>query len=221
VTEVRSIPIRKLGPASVLAVETATTTIERGPRDVAIDVRYSGVSFADVHMRLGPYPAAPPRPYVPGLELGGVVTAVGAEVKHLAAGDEVVAGSTSLGAYAVNFVTCHIALFEMGRVRAGDRVLIEGASGGIGNIAVQLARHAGASVVGLTTSTAKKPFIAAMGATPYTESEFYASWVVGWRRDRYRLRSNPIRAIMGRASAARRHGRVLRPASTSGSAVHA
>jgi NADPH2:quinone reductase len=137
---------------------------------------------------------------VPGLELGGVVIAVGAEVKDLAPGDEVVAGSTNLGAYAsrivlpaatvfrlprgldlaqgaalpVNFVTCHIALFEMGRVRRGDRVLIEGATGGIGNIAVQLARHAGASVVGLTTSSEKKAFIAGMGAMPYTEAEFYA-----------------------------------------------
>jgi NADPH2:quinone reductase len=198
--ELRSISIRKFGPAGTLSVETSASDAAPGQGEVAIAVRYSGLSFADVHMRLGLYPAAPPRPYVPGLELSGVVSAVGPGVRGLAAGDEVVAGSTRLGAYAsriilpattvyplprgldlaqgaalpVNFVTCHIALFEMGRVRAGDRVLVEGAAGGIGNIAVQLARSAGASVVGLTTSAVKKEFIAEMGATACTEEEFYA-----------------------------------------------
>jgi NADPH2:quinone reductase len=200
VTSLHSIPIKRFGPASTLAPETSTLSVAPGPGEVLVRARYTGVSFADIHMRLGLYPAAPPRPYVPGLELSGVIDAVGDGVTRLAVGDEVVAGSTKLGAYAshvvlpeatvfalprgldlregaalpVNYVTCHVALFEMGRIRAGDRVLVEGASGGIGNIATQLALHAGATVTGLTTSAEKKPFIAASGATPYTEAEFYA-----------------------------------------------
>ena len=75
----------------------------------------------------------------------------------------------------VAFFTAHLALFEMGRVRAGDRVLIECATGGVGTLAVQMARHVGAEVVGLTTSPGKKPFIEGLGARALTRDEFHAS----------------------------------------------
>src|SRR5689334_7164872 len=95
----QSIPIRRYGPASTLGVETGPMTDGPGAGEVLVGVRYSGISFADIHMRLGLYPAAPPRPYVPGLELSGTVLGVGPGVERLSVGDEVVAGSTKLGAY--------------------------------------------------------------------------------------------------------------------------
>jgi NADPH:quinone reductase-like Zn-dependent oxidoreductase len=162
-------------------------------------VKYSGINFADIQMRLGFYPDAPKRPFVPGYEVSGTVRRVGKNVRRFKVGDPVVAG-TYFGGYAsevtvpaiqtfplpaeadlasaaalpVSFFTAHLALFEMGRVRRGDKVLIECATGGVGTLAVQMARKAGADVVGLTTTEAKKGYIASLGATPYTRSEFAA-----------------------------------------------
>lgn len=171
-----------------------------GPDEIAIDVAFSGINFADIVMRLGLYPDAPKKPFVPGYEVSGRVAAVGANVRQFAVGDEVVAGSLFGGytshlvvpaanafalpshltletgaALPVTFFTAHIALAEMSRVRKGDRVLIESAAGGVGIIATQLARAAGADVVGLTSSPHKKAMIESLGATAMTEDEFAAA----------------------------------------------
>ena len=152
-----------------------------GADEVAIDVAYSGINFADIQMRLGFYPDAPKRPFVPGYEVSGTVTAVGKNVRDLKAGDPVAAGTyfggyassvtiparqvfrlpTSIGleagaALPVNYFTAQLALFEMARVRKGDRVLIECATGGVGVLAMQMARHAGAEVTGLTTRSEER-----------------------------------------------------------------
>ena len=192
----RDVVIAKYGPASTLT----TREIEpRAPGDdeVAIDVAYSGINFADIQMRLGLYPDAPKRPFVPGYEVSGKVAAVGKSVAGLAPGDPVVAG-TYFGGYAstvtipanqvfklpvaydlaagaalpVAYFTAQLAVFEMARVRRGDRVVIECGTGGVGVVATQMARHVGAEVIGLTTSPHKKPFIENLGATAYTLDEF-------------------------------------------------
>jgi len=192
----QQIAIEKFGTASSLAVRDLAP---RAPADdeVSIDVAYSGVNFADIQMRLGFYPDAPKRPFVPGYEVSGRVAAVGTGVTHVKPGDAVIAG-TYFGGYAshvtiparqvfklppsidlehgaalpVNYFTAQLALFEMARVRSGDRVLIECATGGVGVLAIQMARHAGAHVTGLTTSPHKKGFIEELGATAYTREEF-------------------------------------------------
>jgi len=194
----QEIVIEKYGPASALTLrERAADPV--GPDDVAIAVKYSGINFADIQMRLGFYPDAPKRPFVPGYEVSGVVEQIGANVTDIAVGDQVLAG-TYFGGYAsrvtipaiqvvrlpknvdlaagaalpVNFFTAHLALFEMARVRGGDRVLIEGATGGVGTLAVQMARRVGAEVVGLTSTPGKKQYITDLGATAYTRDEFHA-----------------------------------------------
>ncbi len=194
----QQIAIEKFGSASTLQVQTLTP---RPPADdeVAIDVAYSGVNFADIQMRLGFYPDAPKKPFVPGYEVSGRVAAVGKAVNDVKPGDAVVAG-TYFGGYAshvtiparqvfklpqsvdlaagaalpVNYFTAQLALFEMARVRRGDRVLIECATGGVGVLAIQMARHVGAEVTGLTTTPAKKSFIESLGATAYTREELRA-----------------------------------------------
>ncbi|MFO0549052.1 MAG: zinc-binding dehydrogenase [Polyangiaceae bacterium] len=194
----REIRIEKFGAPEVLAMRERELG-RLGDDDVAIKVKYSGVNFADLQMRLGFYPDAPKRPFVPGYEVSGHVESVGRNVKHLKLGDPVIAG-TYFGGYASNvtlpakqvfplpkamdlaegaalpvaFFTAHLALVEMGRVRRGDRVLIECATGGVGTLAVQMARHAGAEVVGLTTTASKKSYIEGLGATAYTTTEFEA-----------------------------------------------
>jgi 2-desacetyl-2-hydroxyethyl bacteriochlorophyllide A dehydrogenase len=194
----RDIVIDKIGPASALTVREITAR-PPGDDEVAIDVAYSGINFADIHMRLGMYPDAPKRPFVPGYEISGKVAQVGKNVRDLQPGDAVVAG-TFFGGYAstvtipaqqvlklpaaydlaagaalpVACFTAQLAVVEMARVRRGDRVVIESATGGVGVIAVQMARHLGAEVTGLTTSPHKKSLITGLGATAYTVDEFRA-----------------------------------------------
>jgi NADPH:quinone reductase-like Zn-dependent oxidoreductase len=114
-------------------------------------------------------------PYAPGSDFSGVVEAVGANVTHVAPGDRVMGRSapTAGGAFATKLVieadalrvipavmsfeqaaalptafgTAHQALFEAGKLRAGQRVLIHAGAGGVGSMAVQQARHAGAYVI--------------------------------------------------------------------------
>ncbi|MBA2545180.1 MAG: zinc-binding dehydrogenase [Deltaproteobacteria bacterium] len=192
------IVIAKAGPAANLHMREIAP---RPPADdeIAIDVAYSGINFADIAMRLGFYPDAPKRPFVPGYEVSGKITAVGKDVRDLQPGDSVIAG-TYFGGYAshvtiparqvfklppsidlqagaalpVAYFTAQLAVFEMARVRKGDRVVIECATGGVGVIAIQMARHAGAEVTGLTTSPHKKAFIEKLGARAYTLDEFRA-----------------------------------------------
>lgn len=199
----QDIPIVKYGSADHLKVrEQQTAAI--GADDVAIAVKYSGINFADIQMRLGYYPDAPSKPFVPGYEVSGVVEEVGGNVEQFEVGDEVMAG-TFFGGYSsrvtipayqafakpkavtlaqgaavpVNFITAQMALFEMGRVRKGDRVLIECATGGVGTLAIQMSLAVGAEVVGLTSSPQKKDYIANLGAQPYTRAEFDADTSIG------------------------------------------
>jgi len=74
----------------------------------------------------------------------------------------------------VNYFTAQIALFEMARIRKGDRIVIEPATGGVGVLAIQMARAVGAEVTGLTTSEHKRGFIEQLGATAMTVREFAA-----------------------------------------------
>ncbi len=192
------IAIEKFGTAQCMTYRDRAV-MPPGAGEVAIDVKYSGVNFADVQMRLGFYPDAPKKPFVPGYEVSGVVADVGAGVTSVKRGDSVVAG-TYFGGYAsrvtipatqvfplpknatlesgaampVNYFTAQLALHDMARIRAGDKVLIECATGGVGTLAIQMARHTGAEVVGLTTSPHKKAFIEGLGAKAYTLDEFYA-----------------------------------------------
>jgi 2-desacetyl-2-hydroxyethyl bacteriochlorophyllide A dehydrogenase len=193
----RNIVINKVGPAHSLKVSTASESEAIDADHVTVNVQYSGINFADIQMRLGLYPDAPKKPFVPGYEVSGVVERIGADVTGLAVGDRVIAG-TYFGGYAskvtvpaqqilplpddlsladgaalpVSFFTAHLALFEMARVRSGDRVLIECATGGVGTLAVQMAKHAGAHVLGLTTSESKLDYIRAMGAEAMTRAAF-------------------------------------------------
>lgn len=194
----QSIQIEKWGPAEGLAFHTIEPE-EPGPDEVAIDVAYSGINFADIQMRLGLYPDAPKKPFVPGYEISGTVRAVGKNVAGVKVGEQVVAGCY-FGGYAshvvlpaaqvfrlphgidleagaalpVNYFTAQLCLFEMARIRRGDRVMIEPGTGGVGVLAIQMAKHAGAEVTALTTSPHKKAFIEELGAKAYTVADFEA-----------------------------------------------
>lgn len=174
----RVVEIPRPGPPEVLAVRERPAL---APRDgeIVISVRAAGVNFADLMGRLGLYPEAPGYPYVPGYEVAGVVR--GTDRRVMAAtrfggyAEEVVLPEAhavpipdsltfaEAAAIPVNYLTAWIALVEMARVRAGDRVLVHSAAGGVGIAAIQITHRYGATVLGLVGTPEKAEFLRGIG----------------------------------------------------------
>jgi NADPH:quinone reductase-like Zn-dependent oxidoreductase len=183
----RSVVITKHGDPSVLQVQDRPDPPPPGPGQVRVAVRAAGVNFADHLARVGLYPAAPKPPVVVGYEVAGTIEAVGDGVDAGRIGERVAAG-TRFGGYAeivnvgaadaialpatlsfeqgaaipVNYATAWAALHGYGSLRAGERVLVHAAAGGVGIAAVQLAKAAGAEVHG-TASPGKHARLADLG----------------------------------------------------------
>jgi NADPH:quinone reductase len=147
--------------------------------DLLIRVRGAGLNGADIMQLKGRYPAPPGAPQdIPGLELAGEVIAVGPGVQRFEPGDRVmsiVAGGAQAELAVVHertampippeleweaaggvpevFTTAHDALFTQAGLRAGERLLVHGAAGGVGMAGVQLGQMAGARV----TATVRNP----------------------------------------------------------------
>jgi NADPH:quinone reductase-like Zn-dependent oxidoreductase len=183
----RAIVITKHGDPSVLQVQQRPDPPPPGPGQLRVAVRAAGVNFADHLARVGMYPDAPKLPAVVGYEVAGTVEAVGDGVDAGRVGERVLAG-TRFGGYAevvnvaandsvrlpdalsfeqgaavpVNYATAWAALHGYGSLRAGERVLVHAAAGGVGIAAVQFAKAAGAEVHG-TASPAKHARLAELG----------------------------------------------------------
>jgi synaptic vesicle membrane protein VAT-1 len=193
----KAVQIPRFGGPEVLTLADVPA-LPLPPDCVRIRVSAAGVSFAEVMMRMGLYPGAPRRPFVPGFEAAGVVAETGAGVRGCAAGDRVLA-FCRFGGYAeevvvpadqvrrtpphlsdveaasipVNFTTAWVALTDMARVRRGDAVLVPGAAGGVGVAAVQLAAAAGARVTALAGTPEKAALALSLGAA---EAFTYEEW---------------------------------------------
>jgi NADPH:quinone reductase-like Zn-dependent oxidoreductase len=183
----RAVVITKAGDPSVLQVQERPDPPPPGPGQVTVAVRAAGVNFADTMARVGLYEDAPPLPCVVGYEVSGTITAVGEGVDPAREGERVMAG-TRFGGYAeqvvvnerdaiplpdglsfeqgaaipVNYATAWAGLLGYGSLRAGERVLIHAAAGGVGIAATQLAKAAGAEVHG-TASPGKHARILELG----------------------------------------------------------
>ena len=183
----RAVVIARHGPPEVLEVREMPAPDRPLGGQVLVDVRAAGINFADTMARMGLYPDAPKPPCVVGYEVAGEVAAVGPGVEGIAEGDRVVAG-TRFGGYAeqvvvkaadvvplpadmsfeegtavpVNYATAWAGLLRYGGLRAGERVLIHAAAGGVGTAATQIAKREGAEVYG-TASPGKHEAIRANG----------------------------------------------------------
>ena len=164
------------------------------PGEVVIRVKAIGVNFADLLQRMGVYPGTPKPPFVPGIEVAGVVEKI-AEGGRSGDGEPIrpgdaVAAFTNFNAYAewtsvparqvyrlppgmsfedaaaipVNYVTAYHSMFAMGNLLPGDRMLIHGAAGGVGVAAVQLARARGIEIFG-TAGPAKQEYLRKIGVS--------------------------------------------------------
>jgi NADPH:quinone reductase-like Zn-dependent oxidoreductase len=182
---VRCVVLRE-GELEVVERETP----QPGPRDVVVAVRAAGLNSADLLQRQGLYPAPPGWPVdVPGMEMAGVIAAVGEDVHEALLGRRVcgiVGGGAQAshclipsehlivvpdhvnwneaGGFAEAFLTAHDALVTQGALRAGQRVLISGATGGVGCAAVQIAHRLGAHVTAVTRSDEHHDALHSLGA---------------------------------------------------------
>lgn len=176
------------GSLESLRIGTAEVPVPKAG-EVLIEVHYAGVNGPDLIQRRGLYPPPPDASPILGLEVSGLVSAVGEGVSEWSVGDKVCALVPG-GGYA-EFCTVpaghvlplppgmHLAdaaglpevwftawanLVGMGRIRTGDHVLIHGGAGGVGCAAIQLARHCGARVFATDTSAEKLDICREMGA---------------------------------------------------------
>lgn len=167
---------------------------------VRISVRAAGCNFSDILMLQGKYQVKPPLPFVPGGEVGGVVTEVGAKVASLAVGDRVLS-RCALGGYAEEVVapaattyripdemsfeaaaaiptvypTSYAALIWRAPLAPGETLLVHAAAGGVGLSAVQIGKALGARVIATAGGSEKLEIARAAGADvliDYRETDF-------------------------------------------------
>jgi NADPH:quinone reductase len=168
---------------------------EPGADDVLIEVKAAGVAFPDVLMSRGQYQLKPELPFVPGVEVAGVVRAA-PEDAGVAVGDEVVA-ATTIGGFAelavappvmtfplprpldfaegsglvMNYHTAYFSLVTRGRLQAGESVLVHGAAGGVGTATLQVAKALGARTIGVVSTDEKERVAREAGADEVVRSD--------------------------------------------------
>ena len=172
----RALVCETLGPVTSHRVQEIPDPVP-GKRQVAIRVHACGVNFADTLIVQGKYQERPELPFVPGSEVAGEVIALGEGVKGIALGQRVMA-LTSVGGFAeialasadtliplpdgidfadaaaftVAYGTSHVALETRAQLKAGETLIINGASGGVGLTALEIGKMMGATVIGLAST---------------------------------------------------------------------
>ena len=169
----KAIRVHQFGGPEVLKLEEiATPKPDAG--QVLVRVRAAGVNPYDTYMRAGTYAIKPHLPYTPGSDAAGTVEALGSGVAKVKVGDRVYTAQTLTGAYAeyalaleeqvhrlpqnisfeqgagvwVPYCTAYHALYHFAKARAGETVLVHGASGGVGTASLQITRAMGLTVFG-------------------------------------------------------------------------
>jgi putative PIG3 family NAD(P)H quinone oxidoreductase len=185
---VRAIRIARPGGPDVLELCEVPDPVP-GPSELLIRVASSGLNRADLLQRMGSYPAPPDAPGdIPGLEYAGTVEAVGRRVTAWAPGDTVMGivggggyaelvvahertavrvprglGAEAAGAVPEVFMTAYDALFRQAGLSMGETLLIHAVGSGVGTAAVQMARRAGARIIGTSRTLEKLDRAAALG----------------------------------------------------------
>lgn len=185
----KSVRVKTFGSEEVLElVDCEVPSPEAG--EVLIRVAAIGVNPVEAYIRAGTYPVLPPLPYTPGGNMAGTIVSCGAEAGNWQPGDRVYSSATRSGAYAA-YAVCNAGqiyrlpdgitfqqgaalgipaaaawrgLFIRGGARQGERVLVHGASGAVGQAALQLARAAGMAVYGTGGSEKGLALLRQLGA---------------------------------------------------------
>ncbi len=181
------------GPEAVRVVDAAEP--DPGADKVLVEVHAAGVSFPELLQTRGAYQTKPELPFVPGSEVAGIVRSAPAHAS-VQVGDRV-AAFNFIGGFAeyvavdpelvlpipdrmsflagaalpMNYLTMHFGLVRRGGLRAGEKVLVHGAAGGIGTATIQLARALQADVIAVTSSAAKADIARQAGANHVVAAE--------------------------------------------------
>jgi NADPH2:quinone reductase len=176
------------GPENLKVQEVADPKPDSS--QVLVRVKAAGINPVDTYIRAGTYPRKPNLPYTPGTDAAGIVEAVGANVKRFKVGDRVYTNGSITGvcaeltlcdetrvhrlpsnisfaqgaALGVPYGTAYRALFQRGSARAGETVLVHGATGGVGVATVQFARAAGLKVIGTGGTDKGRALVSEQGA---------------------------------------------------------
>jgi NADPH2:quinone reductase len=185
----RAIRVSEFGGPEVLRLQEEPDP-KPGAGQVLVRVKAAGVNPVDAYIRSGTYPRKPSLPYTPGTDAAGIVEVVGSNVKRFKTGDRVYTIGSVTGvsaelavceesrvhhlpsktsfpqgaALGVPYGTAYRALFQRGRARAAESVLIHGATGGVGSACVQFARAAGLTVIGTGGSEKGRDLVRNEGA---------------------------------------------------------
>jgi NADPH:quinone reductase len=190
---VRAAFLLAVGPPESIVVGELPDPVP-GPRQALVRVRACAVNPIDTYVRSGAVPMPLPFPYIPGCDLAGEVVAVGANVDGLRPGMRVWGSNQGLlgrqgtcaefaavddrwlyptpdgvsdvdaAAAALVSITAHLGLVREAAVAAGETVLVNGASGGVGSAVVQIARALGARVIGTAGTAEKRAAVVRLGA---------------------------------------------------------
>lgn len=185
----KSVVVTKRGGPEVMEI-TDNDLREPVAGEVRIKVLAAGVGRTDINYRYGYSPFSPKVPFVPGYEMMGIVDALGPGVSNVSVGDRV-AALTGHGSYTeviylgqehlvpvpqtlnpaevvtliLNYVSAYQMLHRVAKVKGGDKVLLIGASGGVGTALLQLGALAGLKMYG-TASPASHHLVVELGANP-------------------------------------------------------
>jgi NADPH2:quinone reductase len=185
----KAIVVKEFGPPEVMKLEEVDTPRPNGTQ-VLVRVHAVGVNPVETYIRGGNYPSKPDLPYTPWKDAAGVVESVGDAVTTWKPGDRVYTAQSISGTYAeytlcedkdlgllpenvsfeqgagiwTPYATSYRALFQKAKAKAGETVLIHGASGGVGVAAVQWAKNAGMTVLGTAGSSEGKKLVEDQGA---------------------------------------------------------
>ncbi len=185
----KAIRVNVVGPPEVMMLEELPG-LTPATGQVVVTVKAAGVNPVDTYIRSGQYRSNTVLPYTPGLDAAGVIAAIGPDVKHRQVGERVYVAWSLTGTYAeqvlckefqthplpegisfsqgaaigVPYGAAYRALFQRAHARAGETVLVHGASGGVGIAAVQLARAAGLRVIGTAGTEKGRALVKDQGA---------------------------------------------------------
>lgn len=196
----KSVLVPRFGGPEVLEVREVPVP-EPASSQIRVRVKAAGINYADIMQREGLYPNGPKAPFSAGFEVAGVVDAVGARVTQWKPGDAVMGfcqGGYSeyalimaaqampkpeqldfhqAAAVPCQYLTAYHALLTLGRLEAGQTVLLQAAAGGLGTLMVQIARNVGARVIGTCSTDDKCALIRELGCdhpVNYATEDFVA-----------------------------------------------
>lgn len=175
------------GPETLVIEDVPVPTPGKG--QVLVQVKACGVNYPDVLIIQDMYQFKPPRPFSPGGEVAGIVSAVGEGVAHVKPGDRVLASTGNGGmaeyclapahgvmpipegmpfeeaaAFLMTYGTSYYAIKDRGDPKPGEKLLVLGAAGGVGIAAVELGKAMGLEVIAACSSQEKVDFCLSKGA---------------------------------------------------------